>query len=198
MFDNVDTHDALDECWPASKHGAVLVTTRDVLIATLPIDKGLEVNEFENNEGTDFLLHMAINRKRIDGELEAARQVANLLGGLPLALNQMAALINARNYSVDEFRVMYIKHEQRLHKQKKSGWKYLGYQHSLDTVFEISFINLGDEARACLGVLSFLSADSVPSELFKSEEPGDLPELLSFCEDELRCEYPSFIMRFKS
>lgn len=42
VFDNVDTHDALDSCWPASKHGAVLVTTRDVLIATLPIDTGLE------------------------------------------------------------------------------------------------------------------------------------------------------------
>ncbi|KAF0329893.1 transcriptional xre family [Colletotrichum asianum] len=162
IFDNVDTHDALDDCWPASKHGAVLVTTRDVLVATLPIDMGLEVEEFGIDDGAEFLLHMASNRKRVSGEIEAARQVSTLLGGLPLALNQMAALINARNCSIEEFQAMYVKHEQRLHKQKKSGWKYLGYQHSLDTVFEMSFENLGPDAP----------------------DVAHLPNKLAFCKDE--------------
>lgn len=186
VFDNVDTHDALDNCWPASQHGAVLVTTRDVLIATLPIDTGLEVNEFDVNEGAEFLLHMARKRKHIDSELVVAREVTNMLGGLPLALNQMAALINARNWSISEFEAMYIKNDRRLHKQKKNGWKYLGYEHALDTVWDISFNSLGNEARACLGVLSFLSADSVPSELFRTLEVGDLPDILAFCEDDLK------------
>ncbi|KAK1636214.1 hypothetical protein BDP81DRAFT_429256 [Colletotrichum phormii] len=66
---------------------------------------------------------MASSRKRIPGENEAAQQVSTLLGGLPLALNQMAALINSRSCSIEDFQAMYIKHEQRLHKQKKSGWK---------------------------------------------------------------------------
>lgn len=129
---------------------------------------------------------MAPKRKHIEGELVVAREVANMLGGLPLALNQMAALVNARNWSISEFEAMYIKNERRLHKQKKNGWKYLGYEHSLDTIWDISFTSLGDEARACLGVLSFLSADSVPSEVFKSLEAGDLPNILAFCEDELK------------
>jgi hypothetical protein len=81
---------------------------------------------------------------------------------------------------------MHAKYEQRLHKQRKSGWKFLGNQHSLDTVWEMSFQNLGPEARACLSVLSFLSADSVPLEVFTLLESEDLLELLSFCEDELR------------
>ncbi|KAK2596204.1 hypothetical protein QQS21_006352 [Conoideocrella luteorostrata] len=186
IFDNVDSHDILDDCWPISKHGAVLVTTRDVLIATLPIDQGLEVNEFDNDEGAEFLLHLATKRRRVKGEFEAARQVASQLGGLPLALNQMAALINAKNYSIQEFGVMYSKHEKRFHRERKSGWKYLGYQHTLNTVWEISFTNLGDDARACLGVLSFFSPDSVPSSVFKTENPGELPALLLFCEDELK------------
>lgn len=186
IFDNVDSHEVLDNCWPASKHGAVLVTTRDVLVASLPIDKGIEVNEFEATEGAEFLLEMSTNRRRVDGEVEEAQKVANLLGGLPLALNQMAALISARNWSIQDFYKMYTKHEQRLHNQKKSGWKYLGYQHALDTVWEISFTTLGDEARACLGVLSFFSADSVPSEVFTPAEYGNLPKLLAFCENELR------------
>lgn len=129
IFDNIDTHDALDECWPTSKYGAVLVTTRDVLAATLPIDKGLEVKEFSIEEGTEFLLHMARSRKPVEAaaELQAARAVSEQLGGLPLAINQMAAVINARNHSIKEFQAIYTKHEQRLHKQRKSGWKYLGY-----------------------------------------------------------------------
>lgn len=186
IFDNVDSHDVLENCWPTSKHGAILVTTRDVLVASLPIDKGMEVNEFEANEGAKFLLEMSTNRRRVDGEVEEARKVANLLGGLPLALYQMAALINAKNWSIHEFYNMYIKHEQSLHKQKPSDWKTLGYQHALDTVWEISFTTLSDDARACLGVLSFFTADSVPLEVFTPAGYGDLPELLAFCGNESR------------
>ncbi|KAI0888151.1 uncharacterized protein GGS22DRAFT_185531 [Annulohypoxylon maeteangense] len=164
IFDNVDNHAVLEDCWPISQHGAILVTSRDIVVATLPIDTGLEVDEFEIDEGAKFLLHMTPKRRPIDNTIEkaAAHAVSNELGGLPLALNQMAALINTRNYTIGEFHAMYIKHKQNLHKQKKSGWKYLGYQHALDTVWEISFTNLGEHARACLGVLSFFSADSVP------------------------------------
>ncbi|KAI0898720.1 hypothetical protein F4806DRAFT_506706 [Annulohypoxylon nitens] len=185
IFDNVESHTVLEGCWPVSQHGAVLVTTRDIVIATLPIETGLEVNEFDIYEGATFLLHMTPKRRRVDDETVSARQVSNELGGLPLALNQMAALVNARNYTIGEFYTIYMKHKHTLHNQKKDGWKYLGYQHSLDTVWEISFTSLGAQARICLGVLSFFSADSIPSELFVTAEPHKLPEALSFCGDEL-------------
>jgi hypothetical protein len=186
IFDNVDSHEVLSDCWPVSRHGAVLVTTRDVVVATLPIDTGLEVNEFDDEQGAEFLLAMASGRLREGDEAATAKKVAQQLGGLPLAINQMAALINARNLSLRQFEVMYTKHEQRLHNQKKSGWKYLGYKHSLDSVWQLSFENLSNDARAFLGVLSFFSADSIPLEVFKTEDPERLPPPLAFCEDELR------------
>ncbi|KAI1654754.1 hypothetical protein F4813DRAFT_194925 [Daldinia decipiens] len=185
IFDNVDDHSVLESCWPASKHGAVLVTTRDVLVASLPIDTGLEVNEFNNEEGAKFLLHVALSRQCVDGELEAARRVTELLGGLPLALNQMAAFINARGLSISDFYATYIKYDYQLHTQKKNGCKYLGYPHALDTVWEISFAILGNQARACLGVLSFLAADDVPADIFTAAQPDKLPGILSFCTDDL-------------
>ena len=186
IFDNVDRHDVLDNCWPAANHGAVLVTTRDVLVATLPIDFGLEVKEFDIDEGAEFFIQMAPNRRAAEGESAAARNVAAELGGLPLALNQMAALVNARGYSMHDFSALYAKHHRRLHKERKSGWKYLGYDHALDTVWELSFTNLGDEARAILGILSFFSADSVPAEIFRPSDSTLLAKNLAFCEDELR------------
>ena len=193
IFDNVNTHDALKNCWPASKHGEVLETTRDVLVASLPIDHGFEVNEFDIEDGAKFLLHMARNRKSSDDGVDASKEVAKVLGGLPLALNQMAALINARNCSNKEFPALYARYNRQLHKQKKSGWKYLGYQNSLDTVWEMSFKTIGSEAHACLGVLSFLSTDSVPSEGFTPTESYDLPSLLALCKDELRYEINVFL-----
>ena len=191
IFDNVDSHDVISNCWPVSKHGAILVTTRDAVVASLPIETGLEVDEFGVDQGAEFLLSFTPNRRRQDGEREPAENIARQLGGLPLALNQMAALINGRNSSLKEFDDMYTKYEQRLHKQKKGGWRYLGYKHSLDTVWELSYQNLGDDARACLGVLSFLAADSIPLEMFTAEKPERLPQSLAFCEDELRYAIPS-------
>ena len=186
IFDNVDSHDVISNCWPVSKHGAVLVTTRDVVVASLPIDIGLEVEEFGVDQAAGFLLQMTPNRRRRDRETESAKDIALQLGGLPLALNQMAAVINAQSPSLKEFDDMYNKHDQRLHKQSKSGSKYLGYKYSLDTVWELSFEDLSNDARACLGIVSFLAADSVPLEVFTAEKPEKLPKSLAFCEDELR------------
>lgn len=155
------------------------------MIAALPIDCGLEVTEFNKEEGANFLLHMATGRRKAPGELTSALEVAKCLGGLPLAINQMAALINARKYSIQQFGVLYAKHDRRLHSQKKNGFRYIGYNHALDTVWDLSFQNLGQGARACLGILSLLSADSVPAEVFTTTDSGELPEILRFCEDEL-------------
>lgn len=50
----------------------------------------------------------------------------------------------------------------------------------------MSFQSLQPDARACLGIMSLLSADWIPSEIFTPSESDDLLGLPSFCEDELR------------
>jgi hypothetical protein len=55
-----------------------------------------EVHEFNFEDGAKFLLAMAHKRKRTSDEAEASQELAKQLGGLLLALSQMAALINAR------------------------------------------------------------------------------------------------------
>ncbi|KAI1271204.1 hypothetical protein F5Y07DRAFT_383613 [Xylaria sp. FL0933] len=66
---------------------------------------------------------MATKRRRLDDEAVIARQVAEQLGGLPLALNQMSTVIDARNCSIADFHATYNKYEQRLHEQKKAAGK---------------------------------------------------------------------------
>jgi hypothetical protein len=72
---------SLELCWPASKSGAILVTTRDVLAATVPVSHGIEVREFDEYEGSAFLLHMAHGRKRVSEGSPPAAEITKELEG---------------------------------------------------------------------------------------------------------------------
>ncbi|KAK5653503.1 hypothetical protein OQA88_8762 [Cercophora sp. LCS_1] len=107
-------------------------------VAAVPVDLSIEVGEFGVEDGATFLLHLTRRRKRASGE----------------------------GWSIQEFEAMYSKHKHTLHRQKKSGGTYVGYQHRFDTVWDMSFRNPGPAARACLGILSFFRANSIPSDVF--------------------------------
>ena len=161
------------------------MTTKDTTITSLLVDNGITVDEFSIDEGAAFLMQMTPDRRCEDGDQETAESIARQLGGLPLALNQMAAIVNARNWSLKLFGGVYQHYDQSLHKQKESGSSYLGYKHTLDTVWVLSFQCFGSNAHACLSVLTFLAADSIPLELFKTKSFEDPPKSLTFCMDEL-------------
>jgi hypothetical protein len=180
--------DILDNIWPASKHGTVLVTTRDRTLWSTPIDQGLEINEVKLEEGTAFLMQAANMRTKVDDELVAAQETIAKLGGLPLAITQMSALINAHSWSFSQFNEVYEEKSKILHREKRPGWSYPGYSESLDTVWELSFASLSKNARTLLGFVSLLSPDSVPTRLF-SPSVVALPTPLSFCSDKLEYVY---------
>jgi hypothetical protein len=107
----------------------------------------------------------------------------------------MAALMNARRISTTSFLNLYEKNPRRIHRERKTGWKYMGYQHALDTVWKFSFESLDKDASLLLGVLSWLSPDSIPFRMFQLSEDVKLPEALSFCQDEYRYRDGSRIRR---
>ena len=185
MYDNVESHHILNDCWPNASHGAILVTTRNHTVASLPIDRGLEIKEFSVEDGAAFLLYLLPPRQFSKLEKEAASELAALLHGYALAISQMAAYIAARSILIKDFLALYKKYPQRLHREKKPGWKYLGYKHAVDTVWDISFEALNQTSMFCITIMSFLSADAIPDSLFKVDEPITVLEQLSFCQDEL-------------
>jgi hypothetical protein len=186
ILDNVEDHSIFDECWPVAQHGAILITTRHPSLATQPVENGLEIPTFGTQEGADFLEHLLANRTVSEADHQASLQVSSKLDGHALAINQMAALMNARRISSTNFLNLYEKNPQRIHRERKTGWKYIGYQHALDTVWKISFASLGGDASLCLGILSWLVPDSIPYALFEHSETVNLPETLSFCQDDFR------------
>jgi hypothetical protein len=191
ILDNVEEHSIFDECWPAAQHGSILITTRHPNLAAQPIDRGLEISTFGTQEGADFLEHLLLNKNVTEAEHEATLQVSSKLDGHALAINQMAALMNSRRISTAKFLNLYEENPRRIHRERKTGWKYIGYQHALDTVWKISFASLDSDASLCLGILSWLAPDSIPYALFEHSKAVAFPEALNFCQDDFRCLFES-------
>lgn len=185
VFDNVESHQIFENCWPAADHGAILVTTRRHMVASQPIDQGLEITDFTIDDGAKFVLHLLQTRKGISEEEAAAKELSELLHGFALAISQMTAYINARTMPVKKFLSLYKKYPKRMHRERKEGWKYIGYNYALDTVWDISFDALDQAASTCLGVLSFYAPDAIPTALLERREGIVLPPRLEFCKDEL-------------
>lgn len=186
ILDNVEDHSVFSECWPVAQHGAILITTRHPNVATQPVDNSIEIPTFGIKEGAEFLEHLLAKKTDTESEQLSSLQVSSKLDGHALALNQIAALMNARRISSTKFLNLYDKNPRRIHREHKAGWKYIGYQHALDTVWKMSFESLDKESSLCLGILSLLSAELVPYAMFEVPEDINLPEALSFCQDDFR------------
>ena len=87
---------------------------------------------------------------------------------------------------VKDFVSLYKKYPKRMHRERKEGWKYIGYNYALDTVWDISFGALDQSASVYLSVLSFFAPNSIPTVLLEPQENLMLPLRLEFCKDELR------------
>lgn len=150
------------------------------------MDKIIEHAEFTPLDGARFLVHLLQHMTIIEGDIEFGDviEISKTLGGLPLAINQMAAFINARNMSLEKFISQFDKYQSKMFGEKKLGWNCSGYSHTIDTVWHISFSNLSADSRVLLGILSYLLPVSIPLELFNGSKENLKRASLAFCADE--------------
>lgn len=189
IFDNAEDPRLLQEFWPSTSHGSVLVTSRNHILALTTSSDGLEIETFGEKEGAEFLLsRFKAEQREIPGESKAALELVQKLGGHALGINQMAALIIHRGLTIAEFMSSYDKRTKEIHREHRLGQRSSGYLHYLDTVWKMSFGLLSEEQHASsftmLGVLSLMASDLIPQDLFKHNE--NLPDSLDFCEDAYR------------
>ena len=178
IFDNSENVELLLKYWPVSNHGEALITTRNHTLAYEPAEMGYEVLPFDKESGSQFLLHLLSSEVATDistQEAQSAYDLADRLSGHALAISQMAGLIHRRKWSIEEFLTVYDRNSQKL-------FGIPGYN-SLDAVWKLSFESLDQDCIALLGVVSFISPDSIPQELF-DDDSIRLPDSLRFCKDE--------------
>lgn len=159
IFDNVDDPDTLNDFWPTFGTGSILVTSRNPLAKTNVYYAGtcgIDLQPFSTESAAHFLLQLT-GREGQGKQSPSAHAVAARLGGLPLAITQMASLIGRQQLSFEEFlrRYNHMENMDELHRLRLGGQREPHY-HTLSTVWHLDRLENG---AALLDVLSFLDSD---------------------------------------
>jgi hypothetical protein len=168
IFDNAEKDVNLEKCMPTTGRGIIIITTRYPIESYRISNAHIIVKPFTTEEGAKFLSALC-ERPITPTSKDAAESLCQELGGLPICIDLMAAHIKNRRWSFSKCAELYEKEGRKMYPPE--GKK----RHTPRTVWRVQFERLNDpqlqDAKSLLGVLAFMSPDSVPELLF--EIPGE-------------------------
>lgn len=169
VFDNADDPDILLPYKEIADKGAVLITSRNPLAkkgfssSTITVD----LQTFDENDAGKFLQQLT-DKKDQDDE---AQVIGNRLGGLPLAITQMAGLIRLQFLSFGEFLEMYDEplEEAEIHEKELQPLRQTA-RGNISSIWAIE--KLSDHARALIEILAFLDPDRIQDTVLSRHGPS--------------------------
>ncbi len=177
IIDNADDLELIRDFLPTRGKGHVILTTRSQ--ATGALAQPLEVTNLEQDDAAVFLLHRAriipLDASLADASAENqadARAIANLIDGLPLAIDQAGAYIEETQCSVSGYRESYQKEQTALLKER--GHSFSVHPASVATTFSLSFQEIQKTNPAAADLLrffAFLSPEAIPIDLLREGAP---------------------------
>jgi hypothetical protein len=158
VFDNADNPDLLQDYLPIFGKGSILITSRE------PDGKNFQGSEpvvihvkpFNDGESTEFLAQLT----RSHNQQKQCNEIAGLLGGLPLAIAQMAGVMRKQYLDYAEFLEMYedISERAEIHESDLGMTR----QTARGTVSSIWAIDtLSDAARTLLELFAFMDPERI-------------------------------------
>lgn len=173
IMDNADDLSLANSFLPSQPLGHVLFTTRSQLVSDSDIAAQITVEEMTPERGLDFLLRRS-GRMQDEDNLDAARQVVELLGGLPLALDQAGAYIAGTDLSFADYLKRYSEQRQCLLSKRRltenTSLKQTRHPEPVTVTFELIFQELHEQyplAGEILNFCAFFHPDGIPEELFQ-------------------------------
>ncbi|MEO8955431.1 MAG: helix-turn-helix transcriptional regulator, partial [Ktedonobacteraceae bacterium] len=183
LLDNVEDMSSVSDFLPSTKKGHILLTTRSQ--ATMPIAKPIDLDRMKPEEGTLFLLRRTgfiPQNGTLDDVSHANRtkatKVANVMDGLPLALDQVGAYIEETKCGLLNYLSLYDKKKGALLKWRGAVTKE--HPESVYSTFLLSFTAVEKSsgiASDLLRVLAFLASDDIPEEIITGGAPDLGPTL---------------------
>jgi Trypsin-like peptidase domain/Tetratricopeptide repeat len=164
VFDNAPEPSAVEAVLPPAGHGQVLITSRDPY---WPVGRVVEVPVLDLAVATAFLL----NRTGRPDEAEAARALADELGGLPLALEQAAAYMQATGRGIASYLTLFRQRRADLLARGEPA----GYSKQVSTTWTLTFEQLRQTQPLAIGLLRLLACcapDAIPLRLLLQPRPG--------------------------
>lgn len=151
IVDNLPEPGALGRLLPPAGNGHVLVTTR----ATGWMDhrRSVGVAPLQPSSASELLQSLSG-----DSDQEAAAELAELMGRLPLALAQAGAFCGTAGMPLAQYLRLYRDQRASLHRTGTAP----DYNATVATTWVLAFERLSSHARALLNLLSFYAPDAIP------------------------------------
>ena len=163
IFDNAPDRASIERFLPPAGRGRVLITSQN---PNWPPGQALDVPVLGTEVATEFL----VNRTS-DPDPQAAAELAGELDGLPLALEQAAAYIQATGDSLGRYVASFRQRRVDL----LGRGEPTGYDKTVATTWALAFARLQRSAPAAAGLLrlvSFCRPEAVPLRLLLQPRPG--------------------------
>jgi tetratricopeptide (TPR) repeat protein len=146
---------------PATKQGKLLITSQYQDFSAFPEATVLPVDPLPAETAGEFMRKFAQRDTTPEAERAAAEELAGILGGLPLALEQAAAYVRTTGISFSEYKTLL--HKYGLPVLPADFDHATDYQHSVQTVCRLAFETVQERlptAKTLLEFITFLSAES--------------------------------------
>lgn len=170
IFDNATEPQAVQPYRPRSDSGHVLITSRSQ--GWRGMAQPLSVEELPREEAIEFLL-----RRTGQDDAEAAANLADALGDLPLALEQAGAYIDAMSISLAEYLRLFESYQVPLLDEALP----IDYPLSITKTWELAFQQVQQQLPAAadlLNLCAFLAPDNIPLAIIR-DGAEHLPEPLA-------------------
>lgn len=183
-----DANQAILEFLPESKHGAILVTTRN-RAAGVKFTKGvanavIEVKPMSSEESKNLIKNNVTDHVLEECEMD---ELAGLLGHLPLAIVQAAAFMQENSMSIGEYIELYNDSEETsmdlLCEPFETLGRDTGVPNAVATTLIVSIDQIKErdpKAIEILSLIAFLDRNDVPKRLIQHriKRPLDLTKAL--------------------
>ena len=163
ILDNVPNAAAVHGLIPARGPGHVLITTQATNWPNPAI--ALPVDPLGVDNAVELLMTLSL-----DEDKSAARELAEQLDGLPLALTQAASFVRANAIDLATYTRFYRDRSADLLADAQPD----DYSHTVATTWQVAIDKLPESAHNLLKVLAYYAPDAVPISLIT---PGEIPLL---------------------
>jgi len=162
VFDDAPDRASVARFVPPAGRGQVLVTSRNQI---WPPGQALEVPVLDPQVAAEFLVS-----RTGDADRRAALDLAGELGGLPLALEQAAAYVQASGDSLADYLASF--RERRA--EMLARGEPIGYSQTVATTWRLAFEDLRRAAPGAAGLLrllAFCASEAIPVRLLLQPRP---------------------------
>ena len=163
VFDNAPSRASVQAFLPPAGRGRVLITSRNQI---WPPGQALEVPVLDQQTAAGFL-----RNRTGDPDERAALELAGELGGLPLALEQAAAYVQASGGTLAGYLALFRRRRADL----LGRGEPTGYPGTVATTWTLAFEDLAQAAPGAAGLLrllAFCAPETIPLRLLLQPRPG--------------------------